>query len=156
MTAARTMPGCSEGPLALALERAEGCQGGANVDGWSLPQALAHCAQAIEFSMAGFPRPRGRIFQASVGRAVKRRFLRRGVMVHNREAAIPGAPPVPPTLTLADARARLRRAVEAFEVFEGELAPHFAYGPTTRGEYEELHALHIANHLSAFSGGAAG
>lgn len=139
------------GQLELALQRAESCAGGANAGGWSLPQALAHCAQAIEFSMAGFPRARSRIFQNALGRVAKRRFLRRGVMVHNREVGIPGAPVVPPTLTRDDALALLRRAVAAFEAFEGELAPHFAYGPTTRGEYEELHALHIDDHLSAFA-----
>lgn len=139
------------GVLAAALERAERCEFDATEPeaGWSLAQALAHCAQAIEFTITGFPRSRGRIFQV-LGRAIKRRFLRRGVMFHNRCASIPGAPPVAPDLTRADALARLRRAIDDFEAYAGPCAPHFAYGPTTKAEYEALHAMHLTDHLTAF------
>ena len=37
-----------------------------------------------------------------------------------------------------------------FATFEGELAPHFAYGRVTKADYEALHAMHLANHLSQF------
>ena len=99
------------GVLAQALAQAEKCEldAKAPVTGWPLPLALAHCAQAIELSIAGFPRSRSRVFQSVLGRAIKRRFLRRGVMLHNRVAAIPGAPPLAPGVTRAEALARLRR-----------------------------------------------
>ena len=145
------------GVLAQALERAEKCEFDAKeaATGWSLPQALAHCAQAIEFSIAGFPRSRGRIFQALLGRPIKRRFLRRGVMFHNRAASIPLAPPIPPSVTRAEALARLRRAIDDFQAYSGPCAPHFTYGPTTKAEYEALHAMHLADHLTAFDRAAA-
>jgi hypothetical protein len=140
------------GVLALALEQAEKCDFNAkeSATGWSLPQALAHCAQSIEFSITGFPRSRSRIFQRVFGRAFKRRFLRRGVMLHNRAASIPGAPSVAFGVTRAEAIARLRRAVASFESYDGPCAPHFAYGPTTKAEYEALHAMHLTDHLTAF------
>jgi hypothetical protein len=138
--------------LARALERAEKCQFDAKEPstGWSLPQAVAHCAQSIELSIAGFPRSRGRLYQAVLGRPIKRRFLRRAVMFHNRAGSIPGAPPIPTTVTRADSFARLRRAIEDFEAHDGPCAPHFSYGPTTKAEYEVLHAMHLADHLTAF------
>jgi len=140
------------GLLAQALERAEKCEFDAreSATGWSLPQALAHCAQALEFTIAGFPRSRGRVFQRVLGRAIKRRFLRRGVMLHNRAASIPGAPPIAADVTRAEALARLRRAIGAFEAYDGPCAPHFTYGPTTKAEYEALHAMHLTDHLTAF------
>ena len=140
------------GVLAQALERAEKCEFDAKeaATGWSLPQALAHCAQSIEFSMVGFPRQRGRVYQTVLGRALKRRFLRRGVMFHNRAASIPGAPPMPPNITRSEALARLRRAIDRFQAHDGPLAPHFAHGPSTKDEYEALHAMHLTDHLTAF------
>jgi len=115
---------------------------------WTLPQTLVHCAQAIEYSMTGFPSPRGWLFQTTVGRAAKLRFLHKGVMSHDRSAAIPGAPPIPATVTVQEARDRLARAVDAFESFRGECAPHFAYGPATKEEYAALHAMHLTDHLT--------
>jgi uncharacterized protein DUF1569 len=140
------------GVLAQALERAEKCEFDAkeSATGWSLPQALSHCAQAIEFTIAGFPRSRSRIFQAVFGRAIKRRFLRRGVMFHNRAASTPSAAPIPPDVTRAEALTRLRRAIDDFEAYSGPCAPHFTYGPTTKAEYEALHAMHLTDHLTAF------
>lgn len=140
------------GLLAQALERAGkiGADAKADATAWSLPQALAHCAQSIEYSMAAFPRARSRVFQAIFGRAIMRRFLRRGVMFHNRASAIPGAPAIPPSVTRAEAFERLKRAVADFQAYDGALAPHFAYGPTTKAEYEALHAMHLADHLTAF------
>jgi hypothetical protein len=138
------------GALAEALERAERCVIETGPTAWTLAQALAHCAQAIEYSMTGFPRARGRTFQALIGGRIKRRFLRRGVMFHNRAAAIPGADPISRALTRDAAMRRLRRAVEAFDAHAGPLAPHFAYGPTSKAEYEVLHAMHLVDHLSAF------
>jgi hypothetical protein len=136
--------------LVQALERAGRCADRPSAPGWSLAQVLMHCAQAIEYSMAGFPRPRSRLVQVTIGRAVKVRFLRRGAMIHNRQAPIPGAPRLPEGLSRDEGLARLDHAVRAFEAYEGPLAPHFTYGPATREEYEALHAMHIADHLSVF------
>ena len=124
---ARRRPPTPRGLLAQAVERAEKIEADAkaHATAWSLPQTIVHCAQSIEYSIAGFPRGRSRIFQAVLGRAVKRRFLRRGVMFHNRAAPIPGAPAIPSSVTRAEVFERLKRAVADFQAHSGTLAPHF-------------------------------
>ena len=50
---------------------------------------------------------------------------------------------------------RLRQAVQDFGAHTGPLQPHFAYGALSRAQYEQAHAMHLANHLSAFNLAAA-
>ena len=119
--------------------------------GFSLPQALAHCAQSIEYSIAGYPALRSGLFRATIGPLVKRRFLRAGRMSHDRAAPVPGAPALPPELSLDDARTRLRAAIAAFRAHAGPLAPHLAYGTCTKDDYAALHVLHVEDHLRAFA-----
>ena len=118
--------------------------------GFTLAQALGHCAQSIEYSMTGYPALRSGLFRATIGRLVKRRFLRAGRMSHDRAAPVPGAPELGADLSLDDARARLRGAIAAFRAYSGALAPHLAYGPCSKDEYGVLHALHIEDHLRSF------
>lgn len=119
-------------------------------DGWTLPQALSHCAQSVEYSISGYPRLRSGLFRATIGPIVKRKFLRAGRMKHDLTAPVAGAPDLPTSLTFADSRDRLRAAVTAFRAHDGELAPHLAYGVCSRSEYETLHLLHLEDHLRAF------
>jgi len=128
------------------IERA----GRVTVDGgWTAYQVLVHCAQSVEYSLSGYPLHRSGLFKGTVGRIALRAFLRRGTMSHDLAAAIPGASAIADG-TKEDGCARLRAALAAFENHTGEVAPHFAYGPVTKAEYEALHAMHLANHLSAF------
>ena len=112
-----------------------------------VPRALAHCAQSIEYSMTGYPKLRAWPIRALIGPLVKRRFLSKGKMSHDLAAPIAGAPQIDPSVTLAEAAARLRKAIAAFRGFEGALQPHLAYGRCTKTEYEALHAMHVADHL---------
>jgi hypothetical protein len=118
---------------------------------WSLPQALAHCAQSIEFSLTGFPQVRAAWFRATVGRVAASVFLRRGYLGHDLSALIPGAPALDERLTQEAGRALLREAIARFRAHKGPLAPHFAYGNVSRDDYEKLHAMHAADHLGAVS-----
>lgn len=129
-----------------ALERADR----AEVPGpWTLPQVLVHCAQSIEYSLEGYPRPRSALFRATIGRIAKRKFLSQGYMSHGLDAAIPGAPALE-SPNLRAALERLRRAIARFEAAEpSALKPHLAYGPCDKREYEALHAMHLADHLAA-------
>ena len=119
----------------------------ANEGTWSVAQVLIHCAQSIEYSLAGYPKAKGALFQKTVGRIALRKFLGAGAMSHDLAAAIPDAPEPPASTTLAEGISRLRRAISAFRSHPGAFAPHFAYGPVTREQYEQLHAMHVANHL---------
>ncbi len=117
------------------------------VGGLPLAQALEHCAQSIEYSLRGYPSLRSRLFRATVGRIAKRKFLTQGRMRHDTTAPVPGAPPLG-TSDLAGALTRLRAAIHAFKAHDGPLAEHLAYGPCNKAEYEALHAMHVADHLS--------
>ena len=114
---------------------------------WTMAQAVAHCAQSIEYSMAGYPKLRSGLFRATIGPLVKRRFIKANRMSHDPGAPIAGAPAIPHDLALDDARARLRTAVAAFRSHGSPLQPHLAYGVCTKDEYAVLHLLHVEDHL---------
>jgi len=118
--------------------------------GWPLPEVLTHCAQSIEYSVRGYPVLRSGLFRATIGPLVKRRFLAKGAMSHDLTAPIAGAPALEPAPPFPEAVARLRQAIETFEAHPGPFAPHLAYGPCTKDEYDVLHALHVADHLRVF------
>jgi Protein of unknown function (DUF1569) len=119
---------------------------------WS--QTLVHCAQSIELSMSGFPVPKSALFQRTVGAAAITVFSWRGRMSHDLAEPIPGAQPLDAALAPERALARLQAAVRAFGQWGGPLQPHFAYGALDKPRYEQAHAMHLANHLSAFEGRA--
>jgi len=118
--------------------------------GWTLAQAVAHCAQSIEYSMTAYPKLRSGLFRATIGPIVKRKFLRAHRMSHDVLAQVAGAPEISAAITLADACDRAIAAGKAFDAFTGDLAPHLAYGRCSKPEYAELHALHVDDHLRSF------
>lgn len=122
------------------------------VEGRTLAQALLHGAQGIEYSMQGFPQPRPRWFQVSVGALAFWMFRRRGWMSHDRSAPVPGEPAPPANAELDLALARLRAAITAFRAWSGPWSPHFAYGALDRAGHEQAHAMHLADHVQAFLG----
>jgi hypothetical protein len=117
---------------------------------WSWPQTLIHCAQSIEYSVAGFPKQKSALFQHTFGSAAYRVFAWRGRMTHDLAEPIPGAPSLETASDVAAAVARLREAARAFQQWTGPLRPHFAYGTLSKREYELAHAMHLANHFSVF------
>ena len=120
---------------------------------WTWAQTLVHCAQSIEYSLQGFPLPKSALFQNTLGAAAFKVFTLRGRMSHNLAEPIPGAPALDAQATdTSAAMARLRQAVQDFAIHTGALQPHFAYGALSRSQYEQAHAMHLANHLSAFDG----
>ncbi|MDB5932003.1 MAG: hypothetical protein JWR60_3710 [Polaromonas sp.] len=74
-------------------------------------------------------------------------------MSHNLGEPIPGAPMLPASTDPATAIVRLRRAIEDFQATAKPLRGHFAYGELSKPAYEQAHAMHLANHLSAFDAG---
>lgn len=114
---------------------------------WSAAQVFLHCAQSVRFSMSGFPKPKLRLVQLTVGRIVAGRFLRAGEMSHDLAAPIPGAPELDLSVDTGAALRELLGEVEAFDRHSGPLAPHFVFGELPKADYGRLHAMHIANHL---------
>jgi hypothetical protein len=114
---------------------------------WTTAQHLEHCAQSIEYAVRGYPRMKPAIVRATIGKLVKRKFLRAGTMSHDTHAPVAGAPALDGGLALDAARARLRAAIAEFRGHAGPYAPHLVYGPCTRDEYEQLQSMHVADHL---------
>ncbi|MES2899279.1 MAG: DUF1569 domain-containing protein [Pseudomonadota bacterium] len=117
---------------------------------WSWAQTLQHCAQSIEYSMVGYPQYKSPLFQRTLGAFAFKVFALRGHMSHNLREPIPGAPPYRATTSTRTALRRLRSAIEAFHDTRGELHPHFAYGVLSKAEYEQAHAMHLADHFAEF------
>jgi hypothetical protein len=117
---------------------------------WGWAQTLVHCAQSIEYSMSGFPESKSSLFQHTVGSAAIGVFSWRGRMTHDRSEPIPGAPAIDAKADPARALERLRASMLEFTGWTQPLKPHFAYGELSKQEYELAHAMHLANHLSAF------
>lgn len=117
--------------------------------GWTLAQTLDHCAQSIEYSIAGFPESKSALFQNTAGSLAFKFFTLRGRMSHSLTEPIPGAPDLNSNLQAANAR--LRRAIHHFQGHNTALRPHFAYGDLSKPDYEQAHAMHLANHFSAFN-----
>ncbi len=117
---------------------------------WSWPQTLTHCAQSIEYSLTGFPVPKSALFQNTAGTLAFQFFYWRGRMSHDLAEPIPGAPALDTSTDTALAMARLQKAIADFHKRTGPLQAHFAYGELNKPAYEHAHAMHLANHLSAF------
>lgn len=111
--------------------------------------AMAHCAQSIDCSLDGYPKPSGWLVRTLIGPRVLKRFLAQGYMRHDTTAPVPGVPPPDPALSAAEGLSRLEAAITRFRAHTGPLAPHFAYGPVSKDAYEAVHAMHVANHLDA-------
>ena len=117
---------------------------------WDWAQTLVHCAQSIEYSMSGFPESKSKLFQRTLGSAAIGVFSWCGRMTHDLAEPIPGAPALDAKADSAQATERLRASMQKFLHWSEPLRPHFAYGELTKQEYELAHAMHLANHLSAF------
>lgn len=117
---------------------------------WGWPQTLLHCAQSIEYSMTGFPQAKAKWFQRTIGSAALGVFSWRGRMTHDLSEPIPGAPVLDAEAGATAALERLRASMASFASWSKPLRPHFAYGELSKPEYELAHAMHLANHLSAF------
>jgi hypothetical protein len=118
---------------------------------WNLAQVMHHVAQSVEYSLDGFPEPKGALFQATAGAAAFALFDARGQMHHPLDQPIPGAPALPAAAPLPEAVARLLAALDRFDVHTGALQPHFAYGALDKPAYTRAHLMHLANHWAEFA-----
>ncbi|MGI2169319.1 DUF1569 domain-containing protein [Shewanella sp. MF05960] len=117
---------------------------------WNSAQVFTHCAQSVEFSMSGFPEHKSAIFKHTIGALAFSAFATKGAMTHNLTEAIPAAPTLEPLVNAHQALARFITSLHNFSQYQGQLAPHFAYGELTKQDYELAHVLHFYNHLDNF------
>lgn len=114
---------------------------------WSVSEIFQHCAQSIRYSRLGYPEHRSALFKHTVGATALAAFSSIGKMHHSLDEVLPGAPPLQALVPLDVALAELVVEVEQFISWQGELAPHFAYGRLSKAQYYNAHWLHLQNHL---------
>lgn len=130
------------------LERLEAAEAIDSTGAWGPYRVFSHLAQSIELSISGYPEHESDLFKNLLGANVYAVFRRRGRMRHDLAEPIPGAAPIPEDGDLELALQRLRKALLDFDRYEGELAPHFAYGRLSKSQYAAAHVMHIDNHMS--------
>jgi hypothetical protein len=118
-----------------------------NIGEWDPAQILNHCAQSVEYSMTGYPEHKSDLFKNTAGQLVFSIFSAKGSMTHSLSEPIPGAPLLQSDQPLEMALQRLQKSLTDFNVYEGELAPHFAYGSLSKSQYALAHVMHLNNHL---------
>ncbi|MBU2882600.1 DUF1569 domain-containing protein [Psychrosphaera sp. B3R10] len=114
---------------------------------WEPYQIFMHCAQSIEYSMTKFPVHKSRVFKETIGKLAFSAFEHKGQMTHSLSEPIPGAPNIAQHKSAQVALTYLRNTLVAFDQYQGQLAPHFAYGALTKREFEMAHIMHLNNHL---------
>jgi hypothetical protein len=118
---------------------------------WSVFQVFNHCAQSVEFSMTGYPKHKSDLFKRTAGSLAFSAFSSKGKMTHGLSESIPGAPELETSGKIDLAIERFRQSMIDFERYQGELAPHFAYGELSKKQYEKAHVMHFYNHLKELS-----
>jgi hypothetical protein len=118
-----------------------------NLGKWNPYQIFTHCAQSVEYSISGFPEHKSNLFKSTVGQLAFSAFSSKGQMTHDLSEPIPGAPVLALEKEISIALARLEKSLLVFKQYEGNLAPHFAYGELSKKEYEKAHVMHLYNHL---------
>jgi hypothetical protein len=114
---------------------------------WNPSQIFTHCAQSVEFSISQFPEHKSEFFKGTVGHLAFLLFSSKGKMSHGLNEPIPGAPILTRNEDPIIALNRLKKSLIDFDKYQGDLAPHFAYGELTKDEYEKAHMMHLYNHL---------
>jgi hypothetical protein len=71
-------------------------------------------------------------------------------MNHNLTQPIDNAPEISEDGDVKEALNRLTKAINDFKNFNGQPATHFVFDNLIKEQYEKLHSMHIANHLSIF------
>jgi len=121
-------------------------EGHETVGNWSLGQICNHLANAVQLSVEGIPFRFPWIVRAVVAPWVKGPIFRTGKM---REGVkLPAkALPKPGLDARAEAEA-LRAALNYYARVTEPLANHPMFGAMSRAEWDRLHCIHCAHHLS--------
>ncbi len=117
---------------------------------WDVVRTFHHLAQSVEFSMAGYPAMKPKLFQNTVGKLAFSVFQANGRMTHGLDEAIPGEIVVTDNSDVIQARQRLIDSLKSFDAHEQNFQPHFAYGELSKSEYALAHVMHVNNHLQEF------
>lgn len=115
---------------------------------WNVSSILQHLAQSVRYSRLGYPQLKPAWFRYTLGSAALNLFSAYGSMQHPLAQVIPGAQTLNASMPSDVAMAELISEIEQFIAWQGDLAPHFAYGNLSKAQYYKAHYLHIHNHLT--------
>jgi hypothetical protein len=115
---------------------------------WSLGQACQHLTKTLTLTVEGLSGRMPWLVRRTVGAVVRRRLLARGrmpegVKIRPEWGLAPDAGPD----DRAEAEA-LRAALAHYGGQSGSFPEHPFFGPLTRAEWDRLHCIHCAHHLS--------
>ncbi len=118
----------------------------ATTGNWNYFQILTHCATSLEGTMKGVKREMSWWRRHVSGPLGARKVMSQGFIPAGVNAVMN------PTFEKLEgdekeALARLRKAMEDFEKFEGVLSEHPRFGPLKKKKWVHFHAMHLANHL---------
>lgn len=116
---------------------------------WDGSQHLSHCAQAIQYSMIGYPREKPALMQQTIGKLAFKLFSIRGHMSHNTNQLTPGAPELT-TKDFTESIQLMRYNIIKLLDWDQPLYPHEFYGKLSKKEHIRAHTLHFANHFERF------
>ena len=116
------------------------------VGNWSLGQICKHLNAAIRSSVEGYGANAPWLIRATLGRVFKRKILRTGRIAEGIKTS-PTLIPTPGLDDRAEAEA-LRAAIAYYLAHSEKRALHPFFGRMTAAEYDRLHCVHCAHHLS--------
>ncbi|HEY5037916.1 MAG TPA: DUF1569 domain-containing protein [bacterium] len=109
---------------------------------WSYFQIISHLTTAVAGSMTGTKREMPFWKKHIRGPLLYRLFAIRGYI----PAGIKGRPSDRIEGNEVEAVAQFRKALDAFEKYEGPHSDHPILGPLSKKHWEKFHAMHYANH----------
>lgn len=120
--------------------------GHATAGNWSMGQICNHLATMFRMSVEGFGVKAPWLFRATLGRVFKKKILaerrmRTGIKVPEKFLPKPGLD------DRAEAEA-LRSSIAYYLARPETRAPHPFFGPMTGDDWDRLHRIHAAHHLS--------
>ncbi len=116
------------------------------VGSWSLGQICKHLSSTIRSSVEGYGVNAPWLIRATFGRFFKGKILGTGRMAEGIKTA-PTLIPTPGLDDRAEAEA-LRAAIAYYVAHPDKRALHPFFGRMTAAEYDRLHCVHCAHHLS--------
>jgi hypothetical protein len=122
-------------------------RGHTTIGNWSLGQICSHLAQAMNFTIDGFPREAFPpwIIRKTLGRLLLWHSLRTGRFTEG--LTMPKKyEPTPGTDARVEAES-LRATIRRFAAHSGPLAEHPMKGAVSRAVWERFHCIHCAHHL---------
>lgn len=121
-------------------------EGHETVGRWSLGQICNHLAGAVLQSVEGSTHRAPWLFRKLAGPIIRRKILRDGRMPEGVKVPRQFLPE--PGKDARDEAEALRVAIGRFVAMTGPPADNPLFGPTTRRDWERLHLIHCAHHLS--------